>query len=84
MRASFFQSSHQTFIFKAFGGTCRGRDHGLNLRRPKRYTYNALSVVASKCVVWLAFGDHVARPRAECYQNVSHSIGYEAQVRKAL
>ncbi len=83
-RASFFQSSHQTVIFKAIGGTCRGRGHGLGLRRAKRYEYNALSAFTSKCMSWLAFGDHVATPRAECCQNVSHSIHVEAQVLKAL
>ena len=83
-RASFLQSSHQTVIFKTFDGTCRGRVRGLGLRRAKRYEYNALSVVASKCMPWLAFGAHVETPRAKCCQNVGHSIHYEAQVPKAL
>ena len=83
-RASFFQSSHQTVICKAIGGTCRGRGHGLGLRCAKRYEYNTLSAVASKCVLWLAFGHHAATPRTKCCQNVSHSIHCEAQVPKAL
>ncbi len=42
------------------------------------------SVVSSKCMLWLAFVDHVATPRAKCNQNVTDSIDYDAQVLKAL
>ena len=66
---TFSQSGRQPFIFKAFDGTGRGRGHGLGWRRAKRYEYNTLSVVASKRMLWLAFGDHVGKLRAKCCQN---------------